>query len=57
MTVQELFDKLGVAPEELIFVDDAEKSLEKAPEIGFTPILFNNTKELKGKLVELGVLT
>jgi len=50
-----LFSKLEVMPEELIFVDDAEKSLVNAKEIGFTPILFVNAKDLTTKLSELGI--
>jgi HAD superfamily hydrolase (TIGR01509 family) len=57
---KELFDmllsKLEVLPEELVFVDDAEKSLEKSGEIGFTPVLFRNSEELIKSLSELGIL-
>lgn len=37
-----VFKKLGVRPEEVIFVDDSPKSLEKAADIGYEPILFKD---------------
>jgi putative hydrolase of the HAD superfamily len=48
-----LFGKLGVKNNETIFVDDAEKSLEKAKEIGFIPILYVNNEKLKEELAEI----
>jgi|SRR3989344_1175161 len=51
-----MLKKLDVRPEEFIFVDDAEKSLENASEIGFTPLLFLNSEDLVQKLRRLGVL-
>lgn len=51
-----LLSKLEIRPEEFIFVDDAEKSLEKADEIGFTPLLFLGSEDLIVKLTELRVL-
>lgn len=56
---QEMFElllsKLEIKPEEFVFVDDAEKSLEKAGEIGFIPVLFQNSGELIKSLRELGL--
>jgi HAD superfamily hydrolase (TIGR01509 family) len=52
---QALFEKLGVQANEVIFVDDSEKSLEKAPEIGYAPILFKNNEQLKIELNRQGV--
>jgi putative hydrolase of the HAD superfamily len=52
---QVLFEKLGVRPEEVVFVDDTPKSLEKADEIGYTPILFKNNEQLKADLQNLGI--
>jgi len=49
------FKKLGVRPEEAIFVDDSPKSLEKAAEIGYQPILFKDNQQLKADLEKLGV--
>ena len=51
-----MLKRLDVSPEEFIFVDDAEKSLENASEIGFTPLLFLNSEDLVQKLRRLGVL-
>lgn len=51
-----LISKLGIKPDELIFIDDAEKSLSKSTEIGFTPVLFSNPHDLLAKLSELKVL-
>lgn len=52
----ELFAKdLGVAPAELIFIDDAQKSLSTAAEVGYTPILFENYQQLLGDLKNLGI--
>ncbi len=50
-----LFEKLAVQPEEVIFIDDAPKSLEKAGEIGYTPILFKSNEQLKADLEHLGI--
>lgn len=50
-----LFKKLSVKPEEVVFIDDAKKSLEKATEIGYTPILFQGNGKLKEDLKGLGI--
>jgi HAD superfamily hydrolase (TIGR01549 family) len=50
-----VFQKLGVLPQEVVFIDDAPKSLEKAGEIGYTPILFRGNDKLKKDLGELGI--
>ncbi len=50
-----LFQKLNLQPEEVIFIDDAPKSLEKAGEIGYTPILFQGNAKLKVDLQKLGI--
>lgn len=50
-----LFERLGVLPEETIFIDDASKSLEKAEEIGYHPILFKNNEQLKQDLQAFGI--
>lgn len=51
------FKKLNVQPEEVAFVDDASKSLEKHEEIGYTPILFTDNDQLKSDLKDLGIAT
>lgn len=49
------FKKLGVRPEEVVFVDDSAKSLEKAVEIGYQPVLFKNNEQLKVDLAKLSI--
>jgi putative hydrolase of the HAD superfamily len=50
-----LFERLGVLPEETIFIDDASRSLEKAPEIGYYPILFKDNDHLRKDLQGFGI--
>ena len=50
-----LFERLGLAPGEVVFVDDSAKSLEKSDEIGYIPILFKDNEQLKDDLKELGI--
>ncbi len=52
---QVLFEKLNLRPEEVIFVDDSTRSLEKAGEIGYVPILFKNNEQLIADLKTFGV--
>lgn len=49
-------DKLEVAFEEFVFIDDAEKSLSTASECGFHPILFRSYEDLILQLQSLGVV-
>jgi HAD superfamily hydrolase (TIGR01549 family) len=50
-----VFDQLGVHAHEAIFVDDSLKSLEKASEIGYIPILFKDNNQLKADLKRLSI--
>jgi epoxide hydrolase-like predicted phosphatase len=50
-----LFERLGLAPGQVVFVDDSAKSLEKADEIGYIPILFKNNEQLINDLRKLGI--
>lgn len=50
-----LFHKLNLQPEEVIFIDDAPKSLETAGEIGYIPILFQGNGRLREDLKGLGI--
>lgn len=52
---QILFERLKLRPQEVVFVDDSIRSLEKAAEIGYTPILFKNNEQLKADLINAGV--
>jgi HAD superfamily hydrolase (TIGR01509 family) len=47
---------LGVAPEELVFIDDSEKSLSTAAVCGFTPVVFESCEKLKKQLKVLNIL-
>lgn len=40
-------DKFGIRANELLFIDDTEKCLEGAEDIGYTPILYLNNEKLK----------
>ena len=53
---QILFDQLQVQPAEVIFIDDATKSLEKAKEIGYLPILFRSNEQLKIDLKKMDIV-
>lgn len=50
-----LAEDLKVDVGEMIFIDDSEKSLSTAAEVGYAPILYRDCEQLKRKLVELGV--
>ncbi len=50
-----LFRKLNLQPTEVIFIDDAPKSLENAEAIGYTPILYRSNSQLKNDLGALGI--
>lgn len=45
-----LADSLNVPMNEMIFIDDAEKSLSTADECGFEPVLFEGYQRLLGQL-------
>jgi HAD superfamily hydrolase (TIGR01509 family) len=49
-------EELGVELEELIFIDDAPKSLSTAKECGYTPLLFTSYKKLQEDLKSYGIL-
>jgi len=46
-------DRLGIKPEELVFIDDFDRNLINADKVGFTPILYKNLEDLKIKLGKL----
>jgi len=48
-----LFDTLSVDSGEVVFVDDAKKSLEGAESIGYVPILFTTNQKLEEDLSNL----
>ncbi len=53
---QLLAERLSASVTELVFIDDAEKSLSAASEIGFTPILFTDISSLRIKLKDLSII-
>lgn len=52
---KQLAQSLGVEIEQLVFIDDAEPSLAKAEETGFTPILFKSYEKLLADLKSLNI--
>lgn len=40
-----LCERMNIAPDELVFIDDTTKSLEGAETIGYRPILFKNNQQ------------
>jgi putative hydrolase of the HAD superfamily len=57
---QEIFfllaERLGVRPEELIFIDDTPRSLEGAEKVGFHPLVFTTYESLLKDLDTLEVI-
>lgn len=51
-----LADALGVPVTELVFIDDSERSLSTASEVGYEPILFTTVDALVARLTELEIL-
>ena len=49
-------DKLGINPDEAIFIDDSEEYLQGARAIGIKTFLFTNNNDIKKELEKLGVL-
>jgi putative hydrolase of the HAD superfamily len=47
--------ELGVAPQELVFIDDSAKSLSSAQQVGFIPIQYTGYDALVTRLAELGI--
>lgn len=47
---------LEVQPNELIYVDDTQRSLETAESVGYTPILYLDFDDLHNKLTDLKVI-
>jgi 2-haloacid dehalogenase len=51
-----LVERTGVVPERTAFIDDSEKNAEAARRCGFHAIRFTDAQELRGRLVDLGIL-
>ena len=56
---KEIFDitlqKLGIDPEEALFIDDGKNNIAKAKEYGLNGIVFESTKQLQEELKKMGV--
>ena len=52
---KETAEKLEVKPEECIYIDDLEKNIHPAQELGMKTILFKNNKQLISDLKKFGV--
>jgi len=56
---KEIFDitlqKLGVKPEEAVFIDDGEKNILKAKEYGLNGIVFKSVEQLNDELLKLNI--
>ena len=51
-----VISKLSISPSSCIFVDDAEKNIPPAKDLGITTILFRGQKKLEEELKRLGVI-
>lgn len=47
--------KLGVKPEECLFIDDSEKNIKAAQKLNMKAILYNSSENLSSKLNELNI--
>ncbi len=48
--------KIGVDPSEIVFIDDKEKNLKPADELGMNALLFSTPHQLREDLIKLGVI-
>lgn len=57
---KEIFDqaleKLGVHPEEAVFIDDGELNIKKAEEYGLHGIVFKSIEQLESELINLNII-
>ncbi|MFA5084719.1 MAG: HAD family phosphatase [Candidatus Paceibacterota bacterium] len=54
---KEIVEKLGVKPEECVYIDDLKKNIPPAEQLGMKAILFTDFETLKKKLVSFSVKT
>ena len=52
---REMIDKSGHLPEEIVFIDDKEKVIDKANEFGINGVRFRSLEDLLEQLKKLGV--
>ncbi len=48
--------KLGVRPEECLFIDDSEKNVAIAQKLGIPTVIFQGQKDIESKFRKLGIL-
>jgi len=48
-----VFNKLSIKNDEMIFIDDTERSLEGAENIGYIPVLYKDNNKLKNDLFNI----
>lgn len=53
---KKLIDRYSIIPEESIFIDDSKANVEGAMKLGIEGIVFDNTENLRRKLIEYKVL-
>lgn len=51
-----LLERNKLDPQQCIFIDDNEDNCRTAHSLGITPVLYQNSKQVRGKLVERGLL-
>ncbi|HUD11089.1 MAG TPA: HAD-IA family hydrolase, partial [Candidatus Saccharimonadia bacterium] len=51
-----LADRLEVAPEELVFIDDTPEALSGVEKLGIRPIVYQGLSSLRSSLADLGIL-
>lgn len=49
-------EKIGVKPEEIVFIDDKEKNLPPAETLGMSVLLYSTPHQLREDLVKLGII-
>ncbi len=52
---ESLINKAKIIPDESLFIDDMEKNIKPAQELGFQTILFENKRQLVEQMKKLGV--
>ncbi|MBU1204790.1 MAG: HAD family phosphatase [Nanoarchaeota archaeon] len=52
---KEIVEQLGVNPTECIYIDDLEKNIQPAKELGMKMILFKNFEQLKKELISFSI--
>ena len=56
VAIEHFAQNLGVNVNDIIFIDDSEKSLSSSDEVGYMPILYSNLNNLKISLKKLNVI-